>query len=254
MAADAPVCTCYEAGRDGFWLHRALTKLGITNLVVDASSIEVNRRQKQIKSDPVDAAKLVSMLCRYHAGERKVWSVVNVPSWREAAGVSLDVPGYGRVTGDVAWGGNWFYLVGGHGEGLTRANAPRLVAFTTAIRAALEAAGVTGRGGAVIEHVELVGPPLDPANGGRNFVLCPGGAYDRSPCGTGTSAKLACLAADGLLAPGEVWRQEGVLGTVFEGTYEWEGPRIRPTVTGRAYVTAEATLLLDPADPFAWGI
>ncbi len=180
-------------------------------------------------------------------------SVVNVPSWREAAGVSLDVPGYGRVTGDVAWGGNWFYLVGGHGEDLTRANVARLTHFTTAIRAALESAGVTGRDGAVIDHVELVGPPLDPANHGRNFVLCPGGAYDRSPCGTGTSAKLACLAAAGILEPGRVWRQEGVLGTVFAGSYEVDGGAIRPTVTGRAHVTAEATLLLDPADPFAWG-
>ncbi len=180
-------------------------------------------------------------------------SVVNVLSERYLAGVSVEVPGFGRVTGDVAWGGNWFYLAGGHAETLTRPNAARLVAFTTAIRAALEAAGVTGRGGAVIDHIELVGPPLDPANHGRNFMLCPGGAYDRSPCGTGTSAKLACLAAAGLLEPGRVWRQEGVLGTVFEGTYEWEGALIRPTVTGRAHVTAEATLLLDPADPFAWG-
>ena len=180
-------------------------------------------------------------------------SVVNVLSERTAKAVSVEVPGYGRVTGDIAWGGNWFYLAGGHGESLTRSNAARLVAFTTAIRAALEAAGVTGRGGEVIDHIELVGPPHDPDNDGRNFMLCPGGAYDRSPCGTGTSAKLACLAADGLLEPGRVWRQEGVLGTVFEGTYEWEGARVRPTVTGRAYVTAEATLLLDPADPFAWG-
>ena len=179
--------------------------------------------------------------------------VVNVPSERYAAGVSVEVPGYGRVTGDIAWGGNWFYLVGGHGEALTRANVGRLVAFTTAIRVALDAAGVTGRGGAAIDHVELVGPPVDPANDGRNFVLCPGGAYDRSPCGTGTSAKLACLAADGLLEPGRVWRQEGVLGTVFAASYEWKGSAIRPTVTGRAYVTAEATLLLDPADPFAEG-
>src|SRR6202166_734921 len=89
LPADAPVCTCYEAGRDGFWLHRALTKMGITNVVVDASSIEVNRRQKQVKSDPVDASKLVNMLCRYHAGERKVWSVVNVPSVADEDGRQL---------------------------------------------------------------------------------------------------------------------------------------------------------------------
>jgi transposase len=89
LPVDAPVCTCYEAGRDGFWLHRALTKLGIMNVVVDASSIEVNRRQKQVKSDPVDAGKLVNMLCRYHAGERKVWSVVHVPSVADEDGRQL---------------------------------------------------------------------------------------------------------------------------------------------------------------------
>jgi len=180
-------------------------------------------------------------------------SVLNVPGNRYAAGVVLDVPGYGRVTGEVAWGGNWFFLVAGHGEPLTRGNAARLTHFALAVRAALGAAGVTGRDGAAIDHVELVGPPHDPANDGRNFVLCPGGAYDRSPCGTGTSAKLACLAAAGVLPPGRVWRQEGVLGTVFAASYEWEGAAVRPTVTGRAFITAEATLLIDPADPFAWG-
>jgi 4-hydroxyproline epimerase len=181
-------------------------------------------------------------------------SFANVVSDRYRSGVTVDVPGVGGVTGDVAWGGNWFFLADAGGEELTVARTPRLTQITSEIRAALEAAGVTGRDGAVIDHIELVGPPRDPANHARNFVLCPGLAYDRSPCGTGTSAKLACLAAAGKLAPGEVWRQEGVLGTVFTGSYEPAEGGITPTVAGRAYVTAEATLLLDEADPFRWGI
>jgi len=80
LPADAPVCTCYEAGRDGFWLHRALTSWGVGNVVVDSGAIEVNRRRKHVKSDPVDAAKLLNLLCRYHGGERKVFSVVKVPT------------------------------------------------------------------------------------------------------------------------------------------------------------------------------
>ena len=106
----------------------------------------------------------------------------------------------------------------------------------------------------MIDHIELFGPPGDEANHSRNFVLCPGRAYDRSPCGTGTSAKLACLYADGKLQPGEIWRQESILGSVFEGSVRLDGDKLIPRVTGTAYVTAEATLLLDPADPFQMGI
>jgi 4-hydroxyproline epimerase len=182
-------------------------------------------------------------------------SVRNVPSHRHAAGVTVEVPGYGEVTGDIAWGGNWFFLVGGHGERLEVANGERLTDVTWRIRRALEANGVTGAGGGVIDHIELFGPPGDPANHARNFVLCPGKAYDRSPCGTGTSAKLACLAADGKLRPGEAWRQEGILGTVFEGRYEPMGDgMVIPTITGRAWVTADATLILQDGDPFRGGI
>ena len=181
-------------------------------------------------------------------------SVVNVPSYRYAANVPIEVPGYGPVTGDIAWGGNWFYLVGDHREEVHAGNVERLTHVARQIRLALEAGGITGQGGAAIDHVELFGPPADPANDSRNFVLCPGGAYDRSPCGTGTSAKLACLAAADQLPPGVVWRQEGVIGTVFEGRYERDGTTIRPTVTGTAHVTAEATLIVHDADPFAWGI
>ena len=182
-------------------------------------------------------------------------SVRNVPSYRHAAGVAVDVPGYGRVSGDIAWGGNWFYLVSEHQEELSLANVDCLTDVTWRIRQAMEANGVTGANGGLIDHIELFGPPADPANHSRNFVLCPGKAYDRSPCGTGTSAKLACLAAAGKLAPGEDWRQEGILGSVFEGRYEpGEGGTVVPTITGSAWVTAEATLLLQEGDPFRDGI
>jgi 4-hydroxyproline epimerase len=184
-------------------------------------------------------------------------SVRNVPSYRYARAVTVDVPGYGPVTGDVAWGGNWFFLVSDHNQRLEAKYTEPLTTFTWKIRQAVEAAGVAGDpslNDGRIDHIELTGPPHDPANHGRNFVLCPGKAYDRSPCGTGTSAKLACLAADGGLQPGEVWRQEGLLGSVFEGSYEPAGDRIVPTVTGTAFVTAEATLLVDPNDPLKDGV
>lgn len=182
-------------------------------------------------------------------------SVRNVPSYRHAAGVALVVPGYGRVNGDVAWGGNWFFLVADHHESLELGNVERLTDVTWRIRQALEANGITGAAGGVIDHVELFGPPADAANHSRNFVLCPGKAYDRSPCGTGTSAKLACLAADGKLKPGEVWRQESILGSLFEGRYEWgDGGRVVPTITGTAYVTVEATLIRGDDDPLRDGV
>jgi 4-hydroxyproline epimerase len=182
-------------------------------------------------------------------------SLENVPSYRLARAVRVPVDGFGTVTGDVAWGGNWFFLVEEHGEVLERTNVERLTAFTWAIRQALPRHGVTGAGGDEIDHIELFGPPRDPANHGRNFVLCPGGAYDRSPCGTGTSAKVACLYADGKLREGEVWRQEGILGTVFEGSVRLgDSGRVLPRIAGWAHVCAEATLLVDPDDPFATGI
>jgi 4-hydroxyproline epimerase len=181
-------------------------------------------------------------------------SVRNVPSYRLAKDVAAEVPGLGRVVGDIAWGGNWFFLVGEHGEELDVRNAERLTDVTWRIRQALNRAGITGASGAEIDHIELFGPPADPANRSRNFVLCPGKAYDRSPCGTGTSAKLACLAADGKLEPGEVWRQESILGSIFEASYErGEDGAIIPTITGRAHLTADANLLVDEADPFRAG-
>ncbi len=178
----------------------------------------------------------------------------NVPSYRRAKDVTVEVDGVGPVTGDVAWGGNWFFLVGTHGLELDIGNVERLTDFTWRVRQALTRQGITGDDGQEIDHIELFGPPRDPANHGRNFVLCPGKAYDRSPCGTGTSAKLACLFADGKLRAGQVWRQESIVGSVFAGAVRLEGDKVIPRITGSAYVCAEATLLLDPNDPFWMGI
>jgi 4-hydroxyproline epimerase len=179
-------------------------------------------------------------------------SVRNVPSYRFRRAVAVDVAGYGRMTGDVAWGGNWFFLVADHGQPLALGHVARLTDCATRIREALEREGITGEDGAEIDHVELFAPSERADS--RNFVLCPGLAYDRSPCGTGTSAKLACLVADGKLAPGQEWRQESVVGSVFTGSVELVDGAIVPTIRGSAFVTAEATLRLDPADPFRHGI
>jgi 4-hydroxyproline epimerase len=181
-------------------------------------------------------------------------TVANVASHRSRADVSVQVPGFGEVRGDIAWGGNWFYLVENHSLPLTLKNVDALTDFTWAIRQALAANGVSGDGGAEIDHIELFGPTSNGDAQSRNFVLCPGKAYDRSPCGTGTSAKMACLYARGKLAPGEIWRQEGILGTVFEGSIEVRDGVVIPSVTGSAYVTAEASLILDDRDPFRMGI
>lgn len=179
-------------------------------------------------------------------------SVANVPSWREKKGVTVDVPGLGPITGDVAWGGNWFYLVQEHGQALELANAERLTDVSWRIRQALNAQGLPD-----VDHVELFGPPQAKGASARSFVLCPGKAYDRSPCGTGTSAKLACLAADGKLAEGERWVQESIIGSTFTASYRWldrAAGKVQPVITGSAFVNAESTLLLDERDPFCWGI
>ncbi len=188
----------------------------------------------------------------YHGGNAV--TITNVPSYRHAADVAVPVNGHGTVHGDVAWGGNWFFLVGEHGLRLDLANADALTDFAWRVRLALRRQGITGAGGAEIDHIELVGPPDNPTAHGKNFVLCPGKAYDRSPCGTGTSAKLACLHAEGKLAEGQLWRQEGILGTCFDGSVTTEGGAIVPRIRGMAYVFAEATLLFDPADPFRLGV
>lgn len=181
-------------------------------------------------------------------------TVENVPSYRTAASIAVEVPGHGKVAGDVAWGGNWFFLVEQHGKTLSLKNVDALTEYTWAIREALTAQGITGQDGELIDHIELFSPSPDSGADSTNFVLCPGKAYDRSPCGTGTSAKLACLYADRKLAPGEVWKQQGILGSTFEGSFRVEGGRIIPSITGAAYIMAEGTLLLDPDDPFCMGI
>lgn len=180
-------------------------------------------------------------------------SVRNVPAYRYRQAVSLKVPGLGTVSGDIAWGGNWFFLIAEHGQRIAGDNLEALTAYCWAVRQALEQQAIRGEDGGEIDHIELFAD--DDTADSRNFVLCPGKAYDRSPCGTGTSAKLACLAADGKLAPGALWRQASVIGSQFEASYEWQDDgRIVPTIRGRAHLSAEATLLLEDDDPFAWGI
>jgi 4-hydroxyproline epimerase len=181
-------------------------------------------------------------------------TVENVESYRLAEAVEVEVPGIGAVRGDVAWGGNWFFLTSFTPCDLELANLGSLTAAATAISHALKAQGVRGKDGALIDHVEFFGPARSGDANSRNFVLCPGGAYDRSPCGTGTSAKLACLAADGKLQPGEVWVQESIIGSRFRASFE-TGPNggVLPKITGRAFICAESKLVQDPNDPFRYG-
>lgn len=179
-------------------------------------------------------------------------SVENVPGWREAHDVRLEVPGHGPLHGDVAWGGNWFFLTQDHGQKLERLRTEALTTLARQIRQAANKQGYPS-----VDHVELIAPPTRPDANARNFVLCPGGVYDRSPCGTGTCATLACLAADGELEENTPWVQEGILGSTFTGHFVWldrtQG-RIHPTIRGTAFVTGEGTLLLDERDPFCWGL
>ncbi|MBO6895089.1 MAG: proline racemase family protein [Roseibium sp.] len=182
-------------------------------------------------------------------------SVVNIESYRLHKDVMVSVEGHGSFTGDVAYGGNWFFLVKNSPIDLVPGNIVALADLTQKIRKALEDAGVTGTDGAWIDHIELFGPPADPAADSRNFVLCPGSAYDRSPCGTGCSAKLACLAADGVLEPGRKWIQESVIGSTYTISYQpGETGGVVPTITGQAFVTSDANLIFNPADPYRLGI
>jgi 4-hydroxyproline epimerase len=168
--------------------------------------------------------------------------------------MKVTVPNYGDVYGDIAWGGNWFFLVRNHEMELNLKNVDELTAFTWAIRVALREDGITGDHGKEIDHVELFGASHIPGVDSKNFVLCPGKAYDRSPCGTGTSAKLACLYADGKIKEGQTWRQESIVGSVFEGSVKVEGGKVFPSIKGSAFVNAEADLLLNPQDPLCMGI
>jgi 4-hydroxyproline epimerase len=178
----------------------------------------------------------------------------NVASFRHAKQVAVEVNGFGKVTGDVAWGGNWFFLIDDHPLELSMSNLDRLTEFTWAVKQALPRQGVAGADGHEIDHVALFGPPDVPAADSKNFVLCPSKAYDRSPCGTGTSARLACLYSDGKLASGTPWRQEGIVGSIFEGSIREIDGELYPSIKGRAYITAAAELILDPSDPFRTGI
>ena len=186
--------------------------------------------------------------------DERTATVENVESYRLAEAVSVEVEGFGTVRGDVAWGGNWFFLTSFSPCDLKLANVGPLTAAATAISDALKAQGVRGRDGALIDHVEFFAPPRSSDANSRNFVLCPGGAYDRSPCGTGTSAKLACLSADGKLRPGQVWVQESIIGSRFRASFE-PGPNggVLPRIAGRAFVCAESKLVQDAGDPFRYG-
>ncbi|MCP2040383.1 4-hydroxyproline epimerase [Neisseria sp. HSC-16F19] len=185
-------------------------------------------------------------------------SIENVPSYRYRSGVAVDVPELGRVHGDIAWGGNWFFLVEDHGQTIDSAHIATLTRVSLSIKDALAAAGIRGEDGGEIDHIELFGPSAHADS--KSFVLCPGGAYDRSPCGTGTSAKIACLAADGKLAPQQLWRQESIIGSQFGASYVpyTDGgsahAAIVPTIRGSAHVCAKSTLIMHSDDPFRWGI
>ena len=186
--------------------------------------------------------------------ESNVVSVANVPSYRLATNVSVEVHGHGLVTGDIAWGGNWFFLVNSNGHKLEMENLEELTDFSWRIRQTLNQQGITGANGQEIDHIELFAPSQLDGVQSKNFVLCPGKAYDRSPCGTGTSAKLACLYADGKLQEGQIWRQESIVGSVFEGSIKVAGNEVYPTIKGSAFVNAETDLILDERDPFCHGI
>lgn len=198
-------------------------------------------------------------------------SVQNVPSYRYKKQVAVDVPKLGIIHGDIAWGGNWFFLVSDHGQDIQASNVKNLTDVCLRIKRALSAANITGENGSEIDHIELFADSMDEHIDSKNFVLCPGAAYDRSPCGTGTSAKLACLAADDRLAPEQVWQQQSVVGSVFTGSYRraldtnkaddhagknhsYPKNTIVPTIRGHAYVCAETTLIVQADDPFQWGI
>jgi 4-hydroxyproline epimerase len=178
-------------------------------------------------------------------------SVRNVPAYRYQKHIQVEVNGR-ALHGDVAWGGNWFFLCHDHGLEISLQNLEPLTELTWHIREQLKQNGHTGAGGAEIDHIELFGPTPDADS--QSFVLCPGKAYDRSPCGTGTSAKLACLHADGKLAEGQVWKQQSVVGSIFEGQVQTVNGQLIPTITGEAWVMAEGHLLMDARDPFVEGI
>ncbi|MFG0873761.1 4-hydroxyproline epimerase [Aeromonas media] len=178
-------------------------------------------------------------------------SVENVPAYRWRKQVQVETT-HGTVTGDIAWGGNWFFLVNDHPFAVIPDKIPQLTEYAWAIREGLERAGIRGEYDGIIDHIELFSD--DDCADSRSFVLCPGKAWDRSPCGTGTSAKLACLAEDGKLRPGENWRQASIIGSEFTAHFVPQGSKIIPTIRGEAWVCGDNRLILNPDDPFRWGI
>ncbi|MBK8783472.1 MAG: proline racemase family protein [Anaerolineales bacterium] len=178
-------------------------------------------------------------------------SVQNIPAYRHLTHVPVTVDGK-TIHGDVAWGGNWFFLCHDHGLEVNMQNLEALTDFSWRVREQFTANGITGANGAEVDHVELFAST--PEADSKSFVLCPGKAYDRSPCGTGTSAKLACLYGDGKLQVGQTWKQQSVVGSIFEGSVQLDGEKIIPTITGEAWVMAEGVILVDERDPFANGI
>jgi 4-hydroxyproline epimerase len=178
-------------------------------------------------------------------------SVKNIPAYRHLAHVPVTVDGK-TIHGDVAWGGNWFFLCHDHGLEVNMQNLEALTDFSWRVREQFTADGITGTNGAEVDHVELFASTPDADS--KSFVLCPGKAYDRSPCGTGTSAKLACLYSDGKLKVGQTWKQQSVVGSIFEGSVQLDGDKIIPTITGEAWVMSEGVILVDERDPFGKGI
>jgi 4-hydroxyproline epimerase len=244
VAADASAAVIFfnDVGYLGMCGHGTI---GLVTTLAHMGKIKPGRHKIETPVGDVSA----------HLHEDGSVTVNNVPSFRYRAAVEINVPGHGRFVGDIAWGGNWFFLIGEHPYALTLANRAELVAASTAIRQALHAEKITGPGGELIDHIEFFSAPANAENSSHNFVLCPGASFDRSPCGTGTSAKMACLHADGKLAAGEVWRQEGILGTVFEGRMEAASDgRVHPSIRGRAWITGESKLFFASDDPFREGI
>lgn len=223
--------------------------IGVAAALHHMGRMEVGRHRLETPAGPVEVELL----------ERNRVRIENVKSYRYRKEVTVELGKSGRVVGDIAYGGNWFFLVKKVIDGerlpqIRHENVDELTTFASGIRAALTQQNITGMDAAEIDHIELFGPPIDLEADSKNFVLCPGLAYDRSPCGTGTSAKLACLYADGLLEPGQVWRQESIVGSVFEGTVTPVEGGVIPTITGTAFVNGESRILIDEQDPFRFGI
>ncbi|WP_039017381.1 proline racemase family protein [Halocynthiibacter namhaensis] len=182
-------------------------------------------------------------------------SVTNIESHQIHANVTVDVPDHGTVSGDVAYGGNWFYIIDPSPLAVTTANIPALADLAIATRDACNARSIGGPNGEAIDHVILRGPDPETGAHSRNFVLCPDDEYDRSPCGTGSSAYLACLAASNRLNPGHEIILESVIGSAYQASYQpGQNGGVIPTLKGQAWIMAESTLIFDATDPFRKGI